>query len=278
MWVFLNGKILRQEEVTISPFDRGFQFSDGVYEVIRYYPKKFFELHAHIDRLRYSLTELGIPLPSLDNIESLLEELIITNILSDETSIAYIQVTRGYQFPRKHAFNEKVTPTFFISTEKYRAKKDEMMDGVKVGLEEDIRWLRCDIKSTSLIPNILSSRRAKEKGFSEIIYHRNGVITEGAHTNVCFVKNKELITPPLSKFILSGITRKIVLDLCNQLKIKFIERDISIKELIEFDEMMLLGTTTEITPVIEIDGMRINNSKPGPVSRILQEEYRKLHG
>lgn len=277
MWVFFNNKFLSQEEVLISPFDRGFQFSDGAYEVIRYYPKMFFELRAHIDRLKYSMTELEIPLPSFDNIMAILNELIFMNNLTDEQSIAYVQVTRGYQYPRKHSFNDNITPTFFISTEKFPAKGNDMVNGVKVGSEKDIRWLRCDIKSISLIPNVLSSHRAFEKGFSEIVFHRDGFITEGAHTNVCFVKNNELITPPLSNFILSGITRKIVLSLCSQLGIKSVERDIAITELKDFDEIMLLGTTTEITPVIEIDGMIINDGHPGPICRSLQDEYRKLY-
>ncbi len=277
MWVIFNGNIVLKDDVTISPFDRGFQFSDSVYEVIRYYPKNFFELHSHVDRLKYSLTEMKIPFPPLENIEAVLNELINKNKLSDEPSIVYIQVTRGYQFPRKHSFSENVKPTMFISTEKFPAKKDDMMNGVNVGLEKDIRWLRCDIKSTSLIPNVLSSRRASQEGLSEIIYHRNGIITEGAHTNVCFVKNDELVTPPLSNFILAGITRKIVQTLCNKLKISFVERDIVITELKDFDEIMLLGTTTEITSVVEIDGMKISDGKPGPLCRLLQNEYRKLH-
>ncbi len=272
-----NGKILKQEEVSISPFDRGFQLSDGVYEVIRYYPKKFFELKAHIDRLKHSLLELQIPLPPLANIETVLNDLIHRNNLIDEPSIAYMQVTRGFQFPRKHSFNEKLAPTFFISVYKFPIKKDEMIHGVKTGLEKDIRWLRCDIKSTSLIPSVLSSRRASEKGFSEIIYHRDGLITEGAHTNVCFVSNNELITPPLSNFILAGVTRKIVLGLCGQLRIKFAERNILLTELKDIGEIMLLGTTTEITPVIEIDGTKINDGLPGPICRLLQNDYLKLH-
>lgn len=277
MLVFLNGKFIQMEEASISPFDRGFQFSDGVYEVIRYYPKKFFEMEAHFDRLKYSLKEMQISIPPLDNIESVLQELISINNLTDELSIAYLQITRGHQYPRRHSFNENLHATFFISVEKFPAKIDDMINGVRVGLEEDIRWLRCDIKSTSLIPNILSSHRAIKKGFSEIIFHRNGTVTEGTHTNVCFIKGDLLITPPLNNFILAGITRKVVLSLCHQLGITFEERTISISELKDFDEILLLGTTVEVTPVTEIDGINVNDGKPGPICRLLQNEYRKIY-
>ncbi|MHB8931575.1 MAG: D-amino-acid transaminase [Melioribacteraceae bacterium] len=277
MLVFFNGKFTEMEEVSISPFDRGFQFSDGVYEVIRYYPKKFFEMEAHIDRLKYSLNEMHISFPHLDNIESVLHKLISVNSLTDELSIAYLQITRGYQYPRRHSFDKNISPTFFISAEKFPPKTDDMINGVRAGLEEDIRWLRCDIKSTSMIPNILSSHRAKEKNLSEIIFHRNGIITEGTHTNVCFVKEDLLITPPLNNFILAGITRKVVLSLCHQLGITFEERTISISELKDFDEILLLGTTVEVTPVTEIDGISVNDGKPGPICRLLQNEYRKIY-
>ena len=163
MFVFLNGKFIQMEEASISPFDRGFQFSDGVYEVIRYYPKKFFELEAHLSRLKYSLNEMQISIPPLENIESVLQELISINNLIDEPSIAYLQVTRGHQYPRRHSFNENLPPTFFISVERFPAKVNDIVNGVRIGIEEDIRWLRCDIKSISLIPNILSTNRAIKK-------------------------------------------------------------------------------------------------------------------
>jgi D-alanine transaminase len=277
MFVFLNEKFIQMEEASISPFDRGFQFSDGVYEVIRYYPKKFFEMDAHLNRLKYSLNEMQISIPPLENIESVLQELISINNLIDEPSIAYLQVTRGYQYPRRHFFNENLPPTFFISVERFPAKVNDMVNGVRIGIEEDIRWLRCDIKSISLIPNILSTNRAIKKGLSEIIFHRDGIITEGTHTNICFVKGDLIITPPLNNFILAGITRKVVLSLCNQIGITFEERIISISELKDFNEIILLGTTTEVTPVIEIDGIIVNDGKPGPICRLLQKEFCNLH-
>ncbi len=276
MFLFLNGNILKSEEVRISPFDRGFQFSDGVYEVIRYYPKKFFELESHLTRLKYSLSEMRIFIPDLSGIENSLLELIELNGIAGEESIAYIQITRGTQYPRKHSYADSTEPTFFMTVEKFPSKKNEMQNGIKAGLEEDIRWHRCDIKSTALIANVMSSRNAAEKGFTEIIYHRNGFITEGAHTNVCVITGDTVITPPLSNFILPGITRKLVLEICAESGITYFEKNISVDELKRSDEILILGTTTEITPVIEIDGEKIGNGKPGPLCKKLQQEYQKL--
>jgi D-alanine transaminase len=277
MFVFFNGSILEEDKVRISPFDRGFQFSDGVYEVIRYYPKKFFKLDLHIDRLKRSLSEIEIPSPAFDDLEFLLMELISKNNISEELSTAYIQITRGYQYPRRHNYSNDLVPTIFISVEKFPRKKDEMIDGIKVGIGEDTRWPRCDIKSTMLLAATLLNHRAVEKGLSELILHRNEKITEGTHTNLCFVKGNSVITPPLSNFILPGITRKVVLELCKVHGINFTEREISLSELAEFDEAFILGTTKEITPIIEIDGVKTKFNKPGHVCRKLQTEYSRLY-
>lgn len=277
MLVFYNGKILDLENVAVSPFDRAFQFGDGVYEVIRYYPKIFFEYDSHLDRLKSSLKKIEISFTAFENIESVLCELIQKNNLDDQLSIAYIQISRGNQFPRRHFYYENLEPSIFIYVEKYPARIDEMKNGVRVGLEEDIRWMRCDIKTTSLLPNVLSKQRAVKNGLTEIIWHRNGFITEGTQTNVCFIKNSELITPPLSNLILPGITRKIVLRLCEKLGIGYSERDIKLSELNHFDEMLLLSTTAEITHVIELDGNIINDRVPGPICKLLQSEYQKLY-
>ncbi len=277
MWVFYNGKILDLKEVAISPFDRAFQFGDGVYEVIRYYPSKFFKTELHLDRLKNSLKEIGIPYNNCDGIESTLNELMKLNKLTDEVSIGYIQISRGCHIPRRHNFEDGMEPTVFMYVEKYPARQEEMKNGVKVGLEEDIRWLRCNIKATSLLPNILSRNKAVRNGLSEIIWHRNGFITEGSQTNVCFIKDGELSTPPLSNLILPGITRGIVLRLCEKLGIKFTEREINLSELKNFDEILLLSTTAEVTPVIEVDRKIINKGIPGPVCRLLQSEYQKLY-
>lgn len=277
MHVFFNNEFVEDDKVRISPFDRGFQFADGIYEVIRYYPEQFFELDAHLERLKYSLTELDIPLSNVERLGPILTELIMRNNLSDKTAIAYIQITRGVQRPRKHSFdNDKVTPTFLAYVEELPINYDAMSNGIKIEIEEDIRWHRCDIKTIALMPNVLSKQKAVQKNLFEIIWHRNGIITEGVQTNVAFVKDETVFTPLLNNLILPGITRKTVLRLCNTLGVKYSERDIHLNELKNFDETFLMSTTAEITPVIEIDGIIARKGVPGKLTMYLQKEFQKL--
>lgn len=275
MIAYFNGKFLPIEEIKISPFDRGFQFSDGVYEVIRYYPKKFFELGAHINRLHYSLSQINISISGLETIQETLNSLIEQNGLTNSLAIAYIQITRGVQFPRRHLYDKQLTPTVFMYIEAFPQNITAQTKGVTAGLEEDLRWQRCDIKSISLLPGILAKQRAAANGYYEILLHRNRVVTEGTHTNVGFVKNGIFITPPLNNFILAGVTRKIVLEICGELGIKSEERECSIDELVNADEVFIMGTTTEVTPIIKINNMNIGAGNPGKITSAIQKELRK---
>lgn len=276
MLAYFNGKIIPLEEVKISPFDRGFQFGDGVYEVIRYYPPKLFQIAFHIERLKGSLVKMKIKVGSLEFLKPAIMELLTKNNLLDVPSIAYLQITRGVQYPRRHDYADELTPTILIYTSELPVKNEILTKGIKVGLEDDLRWLRCDIKSISLAANAAAKQRAKEKGFEETIFIRNGLITEGAHSNVCFVKDGKVVTPPLSNLILPGVTRKTVLLLCKELGIEVEEREIQLAELNRFDEVFMTATTAGVVPVIEIDGKVIGSGKPDKITRMLQEAYNKL--
>ena len=277
MQVFFNNEFVEDDKVHISPFDRGFQFADGIYEVIRYYPRNFFELDAHLKRLKYGLTELGITFSNVESLEAILDELISRNKLSDKTAIAYIQITRGIQRPRKHSYNNEAVPTFLAYVEELPINYDAINNGVKIGIEQDIRWHRCDIKTIALLPNVLSKQKAVRKNLFEIIWHRGGVITEGVQTNIAFVKDDVVYTPPLNNLILPGITRQTVLRLCRSLGIQTSEREILLTELKHFNEIFLMSTTAEITPVIELSGAVVSEGVPGKVSKYLQKEFQKLH-
>ncbi len=277
MLAYYNGKILLLEKIQISPFDRGLLFGDSIYEVIRCYNGKIFLFDAHLKRLKESLRKTNIPEPDLSNLENVISELLKQNKLINDFAAAYIQITRGNQFPRRHAYDDSITPNIFIYVEAFPPKYDEFTKGIKAGLEEDIRWMRCDIKSTLLLPNVLSQRKAKDEGYSEIIWYRNGIITEGTHTNIFFVKDGVVITPSLNNFILPGITRKQVLNICSDNQIATDERSISINEVYSFDEIFITSTINEITPVVEFDGKLINRGVPGEITGILQKEYQKLY-
>jgi D-alanine transaminase len=280
MWVSLNGSILSQEQISISPFDRGFLFSDGVYEVIRYYPGHgYFQKEGHLQRLRYGMEQLRIRPVDTTQVDNLIEELLRKNEQTGSQAIAYIQVTRGAYYPRQHFFPPPATqPTVLITTNPFKPHTEEIEKGVRVLLEDDIRWSRCDIKTIALIPNVLSRQRAVEAAVCETLWARNDFMTEGTHTSFCAIKNGVLLTPPRSHFILSGITRSVVFDLCKNLGIRIEERQIHRDEIASLDECMIIGTTTEITPVCRIGEQTIASGEPGPVTRRLQGEFYRMIG
>ena len=274
--VYINNRIIPVEEAAISPFDRGFLFADGVYESIRTYNKKLFRHGDHIDRLKRSLKETKINFDGLSSIENILYELIKKNNIEKE-ALVYLQITRGTAFPRAHSFpKEKTTPTLFISVKEFKEDNDEQAKGVKVILQEDVRWLRCDIKSTSLLPVVLASQKASEEGAAEAIFMRDGLITEGTHTNFFAVKNETVYTAPRSRLILDGITRRIVLEFCEKFKIDFKEEFINKDDLKNFTEFFITSTTKEITPVVQIDYWSVNDEKPGKITLSLQSVFKKI--
>ena len=179
MIAYFNGNFIKEEEVKISRFDRGFQFADGVYEVMRTYNGKIFKIDEHIKRLTYSLNEIKIKNFDSETIYKIIEELISRNDLKKDFNI-YIQITRGVPSIRMHAFpSGEVKPTVYISIYPLISHPKENEKGIKVQLEKDIRWTRCDIKSISLLPSILANQSAKENGANEAVFVRDGVITEG---------------------------------------------------------------------------------------------------
>ncbi len=276
MMVFINNRFVPIEEAHFSPFDRGFLFADGVYESIRTYNKKLFRYEDHLERLNRSLKETRINFTELASIENIIYELMIKNDIEDE-ALTYLQITRGSAVPRTHSFpKEKISPTTFISVQELKDNKEEQTDGVKVILQEDVRWLRCDIKSTSLLPVVLASQKATEENAAEAILVRDGMITEGTHTNFFAIKNETLYTAPKSKLILEGITRKIVLELCDKFKIDYREEFIEKDDLNSFDEFFITSTTKEITPVTSIDYWTINEGNPGKITKSLQSLFKKI--
>jgi D-alanine transaminase len=270
MIVYFNGAFMPKDQVCISPDDRGFLFADGVYEVMWAYDGRVFTEDRHFARLAHSLDALHIVMPDLDELRSAGHELLARNGLGVGGARLYLQITRGVA-NRTHTFPEKpVTPTVYASAEPYAPPKTLWRTGVRTILVPDIRWSRCDIKSLALTPNVLASQRAKEAGAFEAILVRDGAVTEGSHTGLCAVFDGRVVTHPLTHHILGSVTRDVVLSLCDELGIPTLERPILEESLWLADELMLLGTTSGIVPVIEVDECPIGDGTPGPITLHLQ--------
>lgn len=276
MIAYFNGEYLPKAQLTISPDDRGFLFADGAYEVIRCYHGKLFQPDAHVKRLERSIGELRIDFPGVMQLVEVARKLIEKNQLTSGQAIVYLQITRGVA-PRTHRFPPKETPaTVYAYAAPFTPHQNELDHGTKIILVSDTRWSRCDIKSIALLPNILAHQQAIDEGATEAVFVRDGVITEGAHTNVCGIFNGALVTAPISNHILAGITREIVLGLCQKLSIPVREFPILESDLKRADELMLVGTTVEITPVVQVNEWQMGDGKPGPVTRKLQKAFYEL--
>lgn len=270
--IHLNGDFIPKNEAFISTEDRGFNFADGVYEVIKYYGGKPFRYADHMERLQRSLHEIRIDFKHLNQFEAVFQTLLEQNGLDNQEAGIYLQITRGSR-TRIHHFPENITPTVYATAFSFASNRDQLENGVKVITTEDIRWLRCDIKSISLLPNVLAAENAHEQKAVEAIFIRNGIVTEGSHSSFMAVKNGILYTHPDSNLILPGITKKVVMEICRENNIRIIEEGIQASELISMDEMMIVGTGSEVSPVVQLDENLVGNRKPGPVTLFIQEKF-----
>jgi D-alanine transaminase len=270
-----NLTITDYQDATIHPDDRGYYFGDGIYEVFRIYNGRLFQEDAHLVRLARSASELRIPLPyGLPEITGLLYKLLEKDPV--EEGILYLQITRGVA-PRGHAFPPEGTqPVLTAYCKPLPRNRDKITGGIRIVSVPDIRWLRCDIKTLNLLGNVLAKQEAVERGADEAVLHRSGTVTECSSSNIMMVKDGTLWTHPADNLILPGITRQVVLEQARALGIPVQEAAFSLEELYSADEVLITGTTTEVTPVILIDETPIAGGQPGPITRQLQREYQTL--
>ena len=261
MIVYLNGEFLPLAEARVSVLDRGFLFGDGVYEVIPVYAGRLFRLQEHLHRLENSLKGIKLQNPLMEKQwVKILESIVSRNNGGDQA--IYLQITRG-PAKRDHNFPENIVPTVFVMTDPITVLPPS--NGVKAITRVDTRWQHCDIKSISLLANILLRRQAIETGGVETILIRDGNAMEGAASNIFIVEKGIAITPPKSQFILPGITRDLILEAMQSAEMPCQEATISENQLRSADEIWLTSSTREILPVIRLDDKVVGKGKPGQI-------------
>lgn len=270
MVVFINGSYV-SDDTKISYNDRGIQFGDGVYEVVRVYHGTLFTATEHFERLMRSASEIEITSPyTVEKYIEICNQLITENEIDNGT--IYIQLTRG-DAVRNHWYPTDTQPNILLYTNTAERPMQDLQQGVKAITTEDIRWLRCDIKSLNLLGNIMNKQKAITNGAKEAIQIRNGIVTEGASSNIFIVKYDKIITHPANNFILNGITRRVIKQIADAEGIAFEEFTFDEKALKDADEVFLTSTTQEVMPITEIDGENVNQGQVGPITKQLQSKF-----
>jgi D-alanine transaminase len=274
--VFLNGEYLPHERAAISIDDRGFLFGDAVYEVLRVIRGRYIEPERHSARLARGLRELAMPDPAAFGMDPMAaaDELLDRNALRRGEAMVYIEVSRGAVVPRRHAFPAAGTrPTVLVTAAPFTPKREQCAGGVAAITHPDLRWQRCDLKTVNLLPNVLANQQAVARGAYEAVLLRGDVVTEGTHSTLFAVVGGEVRTHPHGPWILPGVTRDVVVELAVGAGIPLREAAVTARELAGADEIFLTGTTTDVMPVIQLDGRPVGGGVPGPVARRLAELF-----
>ena len=262
---YINGKYKPLSKSTVSVTDRGYQFSDGVYEVIAVFKNEFVDFKLHLNRLFVSLKKMDMKINLNKNqIESITKKIKKINQL--EMGIVYIQITRGDQNPRDHKYSNNLKPNIVIYSiiKNFENLNKLAQKGVKTSLYPDVRWHRSDIKSISLLGNVLAANHAKKnKSHEAVLFDNRNMITEGNSSSIWIIKKNKCITHPLNFRILKGCTRHKLISILKKNKFKFEEKKFSITSLLNADEAFMTSATNFIMPIVKVDKYTISNGKPG---------------
>jgi len=272
--VIVDDQMIDESAACINMFDRGYHFGDGVYEVIRVWDGELFAFDEHFNRFSKSATKIKIEIPyTKDDLKERICKLVKENNV--QLGTVFFQLTRGVA-PRIHEFPPGFTkPVFTAFTTESGILEKEQNDGVEVILTEDIRWLLCEIKSINLLPNVLAKQDAKSRGCFEAVFHRDGIVTEGALSNIFIIKDRKVITHPVSRLILNGITRQFVIQLAEENNIPMIQHEFGNDQMLSADEVFLTSTPWEVMPVIRVEEKIIGKGIPGTITRQLQMLFRE---
>jgi D-alanine transaminase len=273
--IYLNGDLMPIEDARIPVLDRGFIFGDGVYEVIPVYSRRPFRLAEHLARLQASLDAIRIDNPhSAATWSEMIGKVIAGNPWDDQG--VYVQVTRGVA-KRDHTFVKGVKPTVLVmSNPLVTPTPEQIRDGVPAIVHEDFRWLRCDIKSVSLLGNCMLRTAAADAGCAEAILVRDGLLTEASASNVFVVKDGTVLAPPKSHLILPGITYDVVLEILHDHKLPHAVRPVTEGELRSAGEVWITSSSREVLAITTLDGKPVNTGKPGPVFARVHALYQQF--
>jgi D-alanine transaminase len=270
---YLNGEFLRVQDAKISVLDRGFIFGDGVYEVVPVYEGRPFRMDEHLARLERSLAAIRIDAPFdragwNEIVQGLIDRSLTTSC------VVYLQVTRGVA-KRDHGFpGDGVAPTVFGMTSPFTRPSAQLREqGVSLISIPDERWLHCDIKSVSLLGNVLAKQQAADAGVDEVVQFRDGMLSEGATCNIWVAAGGKLLAPPKNHLVLEGIRYGLMAELAEEAGIPFEMRPISRAEVEKADELMVSSATREVLPVLELDGKPVGTGRPGSVYARLRQGY-----
>ncbi|HXI84609.1 MAG TPA: D-amino acid aminotransferase [Verrucomicrobiae bacterium] len=273
---YVNGEFLPLEHATVRVEDRGFQFADGVYEVVRTYGGKPFATDAHLARLFRSLEAIEIKVSlTPEQLTSIIEEGVQRSGFAE--AIVYLQITRGCA-PRHRGIPKDAKPTIVMTVRELPAPATKLSaNGIAVITLPEFRWARCDIKSIALLPSVLAYQAAKKAGVSDAIFvQEDDTVNEATAGNVFLVQQGRLRTPPKSTHILAGVTRDKLLEAARAAGIETVEERITKAELYTAEEIFLTSTTSEVVPIVSVDGKTIGSGKPGPVSAKIYEQFARM--
>lgn len=274
-YAYLNGDILPIETASVPALDRGFLFGDAIYEVIPAYQGKLFRTQSHVERLMQGLDKIHIKHSrSAADWAGIFAKTARANGAIDQ--YIYLQVTRGVSRYRDHALPDDIEPLVFAMSQRLQPRAERIsQEGISAVLLPDTRWSRCDIKSTSLLANVLLRQEAVQRDCVEAILHRDDMITEGAASTVMMVKDERLVLTPNTHAVLPGTTRRLAEELAESIALNCDTRTFSVEELRAADEVLISAATKEVLPVCSIDQAPVGSGRPGPVWEQLDTAYQQ---
>ena len=271
--LYLNGKITNKSDAQISIMDRGFLFGDGVYELIPVFNKKIFLLSKHLDRLANSLSLIGMK--KINDLDKIIDKLIAKN--QQQNFFIYIHITRGAQSQRNHVYPKSIKPTILVMCEEYPCfTQEQIRSGFSACIQDDFRWQKSNIKSISLLGNVLLKNHAADNDLYETLLMRNNKLTEGSASNVFIVKNNLIHTPKLSNELLPGVTRDLLIDLLRKNDLQVMESDVTKDDLLESDEIWCCSSTNAVVPIVRVDEHTIGSGKAGNISLLTHKITREF--